>query len=1130
VTPGSRIYLSLRRAQRAPAPAPHGALLLAATVALLGFLVAGIAPTAVASSTPTHLMRYSDIHGDLIVFTYEDDLWLVDASGGDARRISSHPGLEYRAKFSPDGRRIAFTGQYDGGMDVYVVGVEGGAPQRLTYHPNSEHVLGWTPDGAKVLFRAYRTNPTGEMNIWTVAVAGGMPEKLPTDWGGLAALSPDGTRLVYNRIPRESRTWKRYRGGMAQDLWLADLGSGSIDRLTDFEGTDNYPMWEAAGLYFTSDREDETLNIFRIDPANGATQRLTGYADYDVKEPSSGPGKIVFRQAEQLHVLDLVTGGIADIEIRIPSDRIHVREELVEVAPRTGSFGTSPAGERLLLEARGEIFTLPAEDGSPVNLTRTSDTREKNAAWSPDGRRVCFVSDRGGEEELYVVDHAGGEWRRLTNQGGGMLLQPVWSPDSKRILFGDKFMRLNMVEVESGKTTVIDQGEYDDAWERWGILDYVWAPDSGWIAYTKNNANMHETIHLYGVDSGRKIALTDDMYTSWSPSFDPEGRYLWFLSNRSFEPIMGRQDQNHIFLKMARPYLVLLGDDMRSPFLPDAGEVAVDGGEEDDEEKDEEKKDGDDDAPVQIDVEGIMERVLVARGVEAGNYFRLEATADGCLFLSKTEPEFLKYQNVDDRTADSLDLLGYSLEDEETEDLMSGVANYHLSADGEKLVYRSGRSYGIVDAGEAAESGDGEVDLSRAKIRLDRHEEFAQIFAEAWRIQRDWFYDPAMHGVDWPKIRAKYGAFVPECGTRGDLNYLIGEMISELNIGHTYIYGGDQGDGVDRVPVGLLGCDFATEGDADFYRIARIVPGLSWHPSARSPLNEPGVPVDEGDYLIAIDGEEVPVGDNVYAHLIDKAGEVVTLTVNDRPRADGARTFRVETIRSEYTLRYISWVEENRRRVDELSDGKIGYVHIPNMMQPGLIMFARYFYPQAMKQGFVIDERFNGGGFVGDMIIDRLERELWAITKPREGGVARDPERAFHGPMVVLINEQTGSNGEYFAEAIKVKGLAPVMGQRTWGGAVGIEAHQDLVDGGGTTPPQFGLFGLDGLWLIEGRGVEPDIEVANPPAAVVAGQDPQLDAAVRHVQQQLESDGHRWHIPETPDFPDKSKAGEGVRP
>ncbi len=708
--------------------------------------------------------------------------------------------------------------------------------------------------------------------------------------------------------------------------------------------------------------------------------------------------------------------------------------------------------------------------------------------------------------------------------------QPVWSPDSKYLMFSDKFMRLHLVNAKSGKTIEIAHSDYDDAWERWGIMDYVWSPDSKWIAYTSQTNNMNEAIWLYDVAKGKNHKVTGDMTNDWSPSFSGCGKYLFFLSNRTFNPIMGRQDQTHVFLKMARPYLVMLAAGDRSPFHDDDVSVPVEGEDKEDEDKkDEDKKDKKGDKPATVvDLDGISDRVVACPDVEADNYFRLEAVKGGFLMLKKDEPEFLKYQSVDDGSNDELELVKYNFSDQETEDLMSGIANYHLSADGKKMVYRAGGKYGVVDAGEKAKAGDGKVDPGAVKLRVDRLAEFEQIFAEAWRIQRDWFYDENMHGVDWQAMFDKYQPFVAGCGTRSDLNYLIGEMIGELNIGHTYIYGGDYEDGAERVSTGLLGAEFAAEDDSDFYKISSIVPGVPWDDTYRSPLTEPGVAISVGDYLIAIDGVEVRKGDNVYAHLVDKAGQMVTLTTNDAAKAKGATTTRVRALRSEFRLRYRAWVNANLDYVTEKTDSRIGYIHIPNMMDPGLIEFGRTYYPQTWKDAMIIDERYNGGGFVGDQIIDRLERVLWSITAPREGKTGRNPERVHHGPVVVLINEDTGSNGEFFAEAIKRMGLAKVIGMRTWGGSTGIEPHQDLVDGASTTPPQFGMYGLDGTWPIEGWGVEPDIVIMNLPKDVVDGKDAQLDYAIKYLLDELNrdrADGGKWVIPATPDYPDKSKPG-----
>ncbi len=1079
------------------------------TRSLCGFaLFMTLAATAAADEA--HLMRWADVHDDLVVFTYEDDLWTVSASGGDARRITSHPGPERYAKFSPDGSKLAFTASYDGGSDVYVMDVRGGVPKRLTYHPSSDRVLGWHPSGEAVLFRSRRIYPVSAEQIYLVSLDGGMPRRLPVPRAGLASLSDDGSSVAYNRISREDRTWKRYQGGMAQDVWVARLGTGEFERITSWSGTDNFPMWQGDGIYFNSDRENGTLNIYRYDVPTGAVRALTDYTDYDVKYPSIGPGAIVYQYRESLHLLDLATGDSRLIEVQLGSDRVPVRASYEDAGNHHGSFRLSPDGDSLLLEARGEILSIPVDEGEVKNLTRTSGSRERNAVWSPDESQVALVSDRGGEQAVWLVD-TDGDWRELARTSP-FLMPLVWSPDGKYLVFSDNKMNLNLVDVASGRLTVADRGEVDDAWERWGIQDYVWSPDSRFIAYTKMEPTQYEGIFIYSVEGGTIHRVTTDQTEDFSPSFSADGKYLYFLSNRSFEPVMGMVDQNHVFLDMALPYVVILEDGVPSPFAPGA----------DADEGDKTSEDDDKEVVVEIDFDRIADRIVAADGVEPGNYFRLDAVDSGFLYLARTELVFTKYQNVNDQSSDSLELRLYDLSDAESKKLMDGIANYHLNYDRSKMAYRAGSKYGIVAAAAEAKVGDGAVSLADVKIKIDKQQEFLQIFNEAWRIQRDWFYDPGMHGVDWQAIGDKYRPFVASCGNRSDLNYLIGEMIGELNIGHTYVYGGEFGDRGDRVRTGLLGADYTQPEGSRFHRISHIVPGVNWRPSQRSPLREPGCEVSEGDYLIAVNGDQVGVSDNVYSFFEDLVGKTVTVSFNDRPTADGAKECAVQPISSEFGIRYREWVEDNRAKVAEASGDSIGYLHLPNMGEDGLIEFARAWYPQYLKRGIIIDERYNGGGFVGDMIIDRLERVMWALTKPREGMVLTDPERAFYGHFVVLINEDTGSNGEYFAEAIKRKGLATVIGQRTWGGAVGIEPHQDVVDGGVITPPQFGIYSLDGReWLIEGHGVDPDIEVANPPAEVLAGRDPQLEAAIRYLEDKIAEDPKV--VPDPPPFPDKSK-------
>jgi tricorn protease len=1078
-----------------------------------------------------HLMRLADVSDRQIVFTYEDDLWIVPIEGGLARRLTNDPGVETWAKFSPDGRQIAFTAQYDGGTDVYVMPAEGGVPRRLTYHPGTDRVLGWWPDGKSVYFRSSREYPLRGEITYRVPVDGGPTEKLAVDRAGLASVSPDGGMIAYDRISREAATWKRYRGGMAQDIWMGRLDTHDYRIISDTDWTSNFPMWHGDAVYFSSDREDGTLNLYRYDVKDGTTTRLTQYKDYDIKYPSIGPRHIVYQYAESLHLYDLASGKAERVPVTIPSDLVRMRPELVPVAPSTGAFGLSPAGVRMVLEARGEILNYPAKDGEPYNLTRAPGSREKNAVWSPSGRWVAFLSDRTGEEELYLVDQKGEkEWKQLTRGGLGFRMHLVWSPDSKHLLFSDKFMRLNLCDAQTGTISVLDQADYDDGWEWWGIQDYAWSPDSRWIAYTKMGQSLNTSIFLHSLDRKQSHRLTSDRFHDFSPCFDPEGKYLYFLSDRTFNPVMCHLDQNHAFLNMARPYLVLLQADAVSPFMPKDSEEAIkdDAAAAGSKPKKDEAKSTDEKAkkdeavkPVRIDLDGIERRVVAAEGVEGGDYFRLEAVKGGFLYLQKTKPEFSKYTVVTDQTEGEHDLYKYDLEKKEASKVLPGIANYHLSADGKKLVYRAGARYGVVDAGPSAKVGDGEVKLGGIKMEVARSAEFMQMFNEAWRIQRDWFYDPGMHGLDWKAVGEQYRRFVPFCGTRGDLNYLIGEMIAELNIGHTYVYGGDLESGGRRVSTGLLGAEFAIEPGARYYRIARIIPGTPGNPDERSPLDEPGCPVKAGNYLIAVDGQEVGTSSEVYEYLQNKADKVVRLTYNDKPSAVGAKTCRVKTIGSENAIRYREWVEKNRAYVDKMTNGQVGYLHIPDMGEPGLVEFAQAWYAQYYKKGMIIDERYNAGGFTGDMIVDRLERSVWSVTKPREGRPQPNPERCFMGPWCVLINEDTGSNGEFFAQAIQYRKLAPVIGMRTWGGATGIEAHQDLVDGGTVTPPQFGMYGLDRTWPIEGRGVEPDVEVQNMPGDVLTGKDAQLDAGIENLLNRIKQ--NPVELPEPGPYPKKAK-------
>jgi len=1066
-----------------------------------------------AGATPaTHLMRWPDASDTHVVFTYEDDLFIAEISGGDAYRLTRGPGMERYAKFSPDASMIAFTGSYDGGRDVYVMDAGGGEPRRLTWHPARDRVLGWAPDGKSIVFRSDRVMPFRAEEVYVVDLDGGMPRRLPVDQAGLASFSPDGKSLAYNRISREDRTWKRHQGGTAQDIWVGSLEKKDYQRITKWVGTDNYPMWAADGIYFTSDRRHGTMNLFHYDPASSEISAVTDYHDYDVKYPSLGKGSIIFQYGESLHLYDFATGSTREIPVRIRSDRVQMRTERIKAGAHCGSFRVSPDGDALLLETMGELVLLPVDEKNEARaLTSSSGAREKDAVMSPDGTKIAYLSDASGEEELWVMDADGGNQRQLTDDETGFRYRPTWSPDGRFIAFGDKSLALNLVDSESGKRILVDRGDYDDAWYRWGIQEYAFSPDSAWISYSKVDASLNDSIFLYRIADGEIFRLTGSETKDWSPSFSLDGKYLYFLSDRTLKPIMGLMDQNHIFLDMTRPYLVLLREDAGSPFH---GEFAEKNGDDVDATEDDEVK-------TVIDTRGLEKRILEIPGVEAGDYDRLEAVKGGFLYLQRDARPFLKYRQVNDQGHESLVLKAYDLKKDSSRTLMKDVSNYHVSARSDFLAYHVKKGYGVLKIGGKKSEEGKSVDPGRIFLRINRLEAFEQIFDEAWRVQRDWFYDPGMHGVEWKKIRDKYRNWIPDCGNRADLNYLIGEMIGELAAGHTYIYGGDLDHGALKVPVGLLGADFESSGEDTYPRISRIVPGNNWHPDERSPLEEPGCRVRMGQYLISVNGRELKSGENLYSLFEDSVGHELKLGFNDQPRAEGSFFCKIRPIASERSLRYRAWVEHNRDIVEKASDGRVGYLHIPDMMGGGLVEFARGWYHDFTKEAFIIDERYNGGGFVGDMIIDRLERVVWAYSKPREGRPIPSPERMMRGSMAVLINEGTGSNGEYFAEAIKIKGLAPLIGVRTWGGAIGIEPHQHLLDGATTTPPQFAPYGLDGKWLIEGHGVDPDFVVENRPAEVLEGTDAQLNRAIEMLVNRINE--HPQTVPDPPPYPDKSK-------
>ena len=1108
------------------------------TKVLLAVFVAILIASSLVQAKECRLMRYPDIHKDKIAFTYGGDLWVVSSQGGVARKLTSHPGEEVFPKFSPDGKYIAFTGEYEGGTHVYVMPAEGGEPRQITFHPDifdvpermgyNDQIIEWYPDGKKLLFRSRReSHRASGSKLFGIDADGGFPEVLKIPESGLASFSPDGNKLAYNRGFREFRTWKRYKGGLAQDVWIYDLKNNKVEQITDWEGTDSSPMWHENKIYFNSDR-DHTLNIFSYDVNTKKTKKVTNHKDYDVKWPSIGPGFIVYENGGYLYVLNLETEDSKKISVEVPGDVILTRPNYENVSDLIQSASLSPAGKRAVFSARGDIFTVPAEKGNARNITQTQGIREISPVWSPDGKWVAYLSDRTGEYDIYIRPQDGeGEEERITRDGDCYRFDLKWSPDSKKILWTDKKMRLFYVDIEDKDPVMVDEAKYTQIWVA------NWSPDSKWITYTKNEAHFYEAIYLYNLDEKKPYKITDDLTDDINPVFDPDGKYLYFISLRSFAPTFSDFEQEYIYSNTRNIYLMTLQADSLSPFAPESDEAEVkeeekeedkdkeDNGKEEEEKKDNDKekgkeekkedKDKDKEKDIKIDLANIDQRI-VGIPVPSGNYAALNA-AEGKIFYMSYPGE--GREGGPQGPQGTLHM--YDLKEKEHKTILSGINGYGLSSDGKKIIYTARQSWGIIDAKES-KVGDGSLNLSELEMKVDPRAEWEQIFNEAWRLERDFFYDPDMHGVDWDMMKKRYGDLLPYVAHRSDLTYIIGEMIGELCTSHTYVGGGKK-PRIDRYWVGLLGCDFEVDPDVSYYRFKKIYKGENWKDDRTAPLTEPGVVVNEGDYLIAVNGKEIKYPENPFVHFEKTAGKQVKIKVNSKPTAEEAKEYTVKPVSSDGELRYLDWVETNRKKVDEATNGRVGYVHVPNTSISGLNEFSRGFFGQVRKEGLIVDVRNNAGGMIPDMFLERLQRRLLSLWWPREGQLGRTPSKAFHGPMACIINEYAGSGGDAFPYYFRELGLGPLIGNRTWGGLVGISRGIPLMDGGYVTCPEFAFINLEGQWDVENHGVDPDIPIDNRPDLVAKGQDPQLEKAIEYVMDKLEKEPVK--LPPRPPFPVK---------
>jgi tricorn protease len=1079
------------------------------------FLLLATSYTCAAQETPEgRLMRFPDVSRDRIVFSYAGDLWLVPRAGGDARRITTHPGLELFPKFSPDGKWIAFTGQYDGNFNVYVIPAEGGEPKQLTFLPDigeipermgpNNEVITWYPDSKRIVFISRRdTFNTWFGRLFSVSIDGGLPVRLPLDKGGLASFSPDGNSIAYNRIFRNFRTWKRYTGGMAQDIAIYNLKTNQYEQITDYPGTDSFPMWRGDTIYFTSDRDAaHRMNLYAYDLKTKQVRQLTHFTDWDVNWPSLGPDAIAFENGGYLYEFDLAGRKEHQVTVRIPGDFDSARPHWEKTARWITDFDLSPEGKRAVFTARGDIYTVPAKEGSIRNLTQTPGIREQYAAWSPDGRWVAYLSDRTGEEDLYIVQQSGmSQEIRVTSDGTMFRLPPVWSPDSKKLLFADKSLRLFYVDIDAKQPVLIDQGKYAD------LTDYAWSPDSRWVAYAKAADNQYGVIYLYSLGERQITPVTSSFTNSWNPSFDREGKYLYFLSNRSYNEVLGVYDTEFSNPKATRVYLATLRADLPSPFAPRSDEeTARQAGTAQKEETP---------SPFRIDLAGIADRI-VALPIPAAVIQNLAAAKD-FVYYATVPVSGLSGALAGEGPA----IHAFEMKERKDHVLVEGADRFALSFDSKKLLYKASEPgegaeeegggavegrYGIVDAAPPTagphKSADGRLDLSGMQARLDPPAEWKQIFYEVYRQERDYFFEPSMNGVDWAKVRDHYAQLLPYVKDRYDLTYVLGEMLGELCNSHTYVGGGDYPD-LHPLNVGLLGADFETDAQSGLYRFKKIYPGENWDAALRSPLTEPGVTVKEGDYLLAVDGRPLRAGQNPYELFVNKAGEEVTLTVNSAPGEEGAKQVQVRTIGNEFRLRELSWIDTNRRKVDEASAGRIGYVYLPDMSAPGLNEFVKQYFPQVRKEGLIFDVRYNGGGFVDQIIFARLRRILAGMDAARNFESGTIPDEVFNGYMACVTNAYAASDGDFFTYYFKYYKLGPVIGMRTWGGVRGIRGYIPLMDGGYVTRPEFSLYGLDSKWLIENEGVEPDIALDDTPDQVMAGHDPQLERAIELLMKEI---------------------------
>ncbi len=1055
------------------------------------------------------IFRYPDVSRTHIVFSFANDLWLVPKSGGQAVRLSSPPGSEIFPRFSPDGQTIAFSGNYDGSTDIYTIPVTGGVPRRITHHHMAEYVIDWMPDGKHLVFASSMHSGKQRFSqFYKIPATGGLPEQLPIAHAEMGAISPDGRKIAFTDKTLVFRTWKRYRGGTAPDIHIFNLDDNSCTNITQNDASDELPMWSGDKIYYLSDRgENKKSNLWSYDTRTKQHKQLTTFADYDVVFPAIGPEEIVFEAGGKLFLLSLANEKIREVSVQVVHDFEELKPRQVDVRNYLNNLDISPDGKRLVAEARGEIFSIPSEHGVSRNISGRSGSAERYPAWSPDGTTIAYWTDKKGEYDLAFYNLKTGQEEIVTGLKNGFRYGLTWSPDSRKLAYIDQSMRIQYYDRDSKQVVPVAQ---EFSYFHYGLENFrcSWSPDSRWLAIQQDSKTEVPTVGLYDTKEKKYRTIPSGFYAMSNPVFDPTGKYLYVLINDNFDPSYSNFDNSWVYNNSERIGVFVLQKDSLSPLSPRNDEVAMTedtteaapSTKEKDKKKSDKKKDAAEEkqedkkkaAPVQIDWDGLEAR-LVILPVAPGNFLRLAAAEDKLLFL--------RMPNTG--TADGVNTLKYyDLKEREEKEVVSGLHDFLLSADRKKLmIYKYPSAY-IVDVGPGQKL-EKPVDMSGLRMNLDPRSEWQQLFNDSWRMQRDFFYDPGMHGVDWNKVKTHYQALLDKACSRSDVNYVIGEMIGELNASHAYRGGGDHNATTRRDNVGHLGINWSFENGA--YRIAKIIRTAPWETEIRSPLAEPGVKAREGDYILAVNGMPLSSFPDPWAAFSGLGDRTVELTVNSKPDMAGAWKVIVTTLLDETRLRNLAWIESNRQYVDSISGGRIGYIYVPSTGLDGQYELARMFYGQFKKPALLVDERFNNGGQIPDRFVELLNRKPLAFWNVRDGADWQWPPVAHFGPKAILINGWSGSGGDAFPDFFRKAGLGPVIGSRTWGGLIGISGSPGLIDGGYLSVPTFRMYDPDGEWFPEGHGVDPDILVPEDYSALARGVDKQLERAVQELLKALDT-------------------------